>query len=72
MALDSGFRGNDECGERDAVHRSGERWQMTRLAVGIVGCGGRARGHMQALQQFDDVAMVAVCDPHRGGTRQGW
>ena len=36
---------------------------MTRLAVGIVGCGGRARGHMQALQQFDDVAMVAVCDP---------
>ena len=36
---------------------------MTRLAVGIVGCGGRARGHMQALQQFDDIAMVAVCDP---------
>ena len=36
---------------------------MARLAVGIVGCGGRARGHMQALQQFEDVAMVAVCDP---------
>ena len=35
---------------------------MARLQAAVVGCGGRARGHMQALAGFDDVAMVAVCD----------
>ena len=36
---------------------------MTNIRVGIVGCGGRGRGHMRVLQTFDDVILTAVCDP---------
>jgi len=35
---------------------------MRRLAIGIVGCGARARSHMHALSTFDDATMVALCD----------
>ncbi len=36
---------------------------MSKLQVALIGCGGRGRGHVRVLQEFDDVAMVAVCDP---------
>ena len=36
---------------------------MTDIRVGIVGCGGRGRGHMRVLQSFADIELVAVCDP---------
>ena len=32
------------------------------MRVAAVGCGPRGRGHMQALQRFDDVVLAAVCD----------
>ena len=33
------------------------------IRVAIIGCGGRGRGEMQNLSQFDDVELVAACDP---------
>ncbi|MEE3193858.1 MAG: Gfo/Idh/MocA family oxidoreductase, partial [Candidatus Poribacteria bacterium] len=36
---------------------------MVKLKVAVAGCGGRGRGHMQILKQFEDVDLVAVCDP---------
>lgn len=36
---------------------------MTNLNVAVIGCGSRGRGHMQILSKFDDVDLVAVCDP---------
>ena len=32
------------------------------LRVAVVGCGERGRDHMQALRQFEDVSLAAVCD----------
>ena len=32
------------------------------IRVAVVGCGGRGLGHMDALRQFDDVSLAAVCD----------
>lgn len=36
---------------------------MSKLRVAVVGCGGRGRGHMRILNNFNDVELVAVCDP---------
>ncbi|MYB92600.1 Gfo/Idh/MocA family oxidoreductase [Candidatus Poribacteria bacterium] len=36
---------------------------MSNLRVAVIGCGGRGRGHMKILSQFDDTELVAVCDP---------
>ncbi|HIC17868.1 TPA: Gfo/Idh/MocA family oxidoreductase [Candidatus Poribacteria bacterium] len=36
---------------------------MAKLKVAVAGCGGRGRGHMQVLKQFEDVDLIAVCDP---------
>ena len=36
---------------------------MANLRVAVIGCGGRGRGHMQILSNFEDVDLVAVCDP---------
>ena len=36
---------------------------MSRIRVGAIGCGGRGRGHLACLQSFEDVELVAVCDP---------
>ena len=36
---------------------------MGKLKVGLIGCGGRARAHMEALEQMDDVVVTAVADP---------
>lgn len=36
---------------------------MSKLRVAVIGCGGRGRGHMKILSQFDDTELVAVCDP---------
>lgn len=36
---------------------------MSKLQVAVIGCGGRGRGHMKILSQFDDTDLVAVCDP---------
>ena len=36
---------------------------MSQLRVAVIGCGGRGRGHMVILQEFEDVKLVAVCDP---------
>ena len=35
---------------------------MSKLRVAVIGCGGRGRGHMKILSEFDDVSLVAVCD----------
>ena len=37
---------------------------MSRLSVAVVGCGSNGRdGYMAYLKSFDDVDLVAVCDP---------
>ena len=36
---------------------------MTNIPVGLIGCGGRGRGHVRALYELVDVELVAVCDP---------
>ena len=36
---------------------------MSKLQVAVIGCGGRGRGHMKILSEFDDTDLVAVCDP---------
>ena len=33
------------------------------IRVAVIGCGGRGRGELQELSTFDDVEVVAVCDP---------
>lgn len=35
----------------------------TVLKTALVGCGGRGRGHIEAMKTFDDLRFVAVCDP---------
>lgn len=36
---------------------------MSNLRVAVIGCGGRGRGHMKILSEFDDTTLTAVCDP---------
>ena len=36
---------------------------MTNIPVGLIGCGGRGRGHVRALHALADVELVAICDP---------
>ncbi|MCY3667659.1 MAG: Gfo/Idh/MocA family oxidoreductase [Gemmatimonadetes bacterium] len=36
---------------------------MANIPVGLIGCGGRGRGHVRALHALADVELVAVCDP---------
>ena len=36
---------------------------MANIPVGLIGCGGRGRGHVRALHEIADVELVAVCDP---------
>ena len=36
---------------------------MSNLRVAVIGCGGRGRGHMKILSEFDDTTLIAVCDP---------
>ena len=36
---------------------------MSHLRVAVIGCGGRGRGHMKILSEFDDTTLIAVCDP---------
>jgi len=36
---------------------------MGNVRVGVIGCGGRGKGHVRILNGFDDVDLVAVCDP---------
>ena len=33
------------------------------IRVAVIGCGGRGRGELENLSQFDDVELTAVCDP---------
>ena len=33
------------------------------IRVGMIGCGGNARGHMRRLLNIEDVEIVAICDP---------
>ena len=35
----------------------------TVLNAALIGCGGRGRGHIEAMKPFDDLRFVAVCDP---------
>ena len=35
---------------------------MSNLRVAVIGCGGRGRGHMKILSEFEDTDLVAVCD----------
>ena len=36
---------------------------MAKVRAAVVGCGGRGRGHIEVLQSFEDVDVVAICDP---------
>lgn len=36
---------------------------MASIPVGLIGCGGRGRGHIRALHALADVELVAICDP---------
>lgn len=36
---------------------------MANIPVGLIGCGGRGRGHVRALHTLADVELVAICDP---------
>ena len=36
---------------------------MGKTRVGLIGCGGRAGAHMDALLKMEDVEVVAVADP---------
>ena len=36
---------------------------MANIPVGLIGCGGRGRGHVRALHELEGVELVAVCDP---------
>ena len=33
------------------------------IRVGLIGCGGRGKGELRELATFEDVEVVAVCDP---------
>ena len=33
------------------------------IRVGLIGCGGRGKGELREMANFDDVVVVAVCDP---------
>ena len=35
---------------------------MDKLKIGLVGCGGRGRGHLSCLKEFADVEITALCD----------
>ncbi len=35
---------------------------MANLRSAVIGCGGRGRGHMKILSEFEDTDLVAVCD----------
>ena len=34
----------------------------TTLRVAVIGCGGRGRGHLKILSEFEDTTVVAICD----------
>ena len=36
---------------------------MANLRAAVIGCGARGRGHIKVLKSFEDVDLVAVCDP---------
>ena len=36
---------------------------MANLRVAVIGCGGRGRGHMKILSEFEDTDIIAICDP---------
>ena len=36
---------------------------MANLRVAVIGCGGRGRGHMKILSEFEDTDIVAICNP---------
>ena len=35
----------------------------TVLKAALIGCGSRGRGHLETMKTFDDLRIVAVCDP---------
>ena len=35
---------------------------MSKLQVAVIGCGGRGRGYLRELTDFEDTDVVAVCD----------
>ena len=44
---------------------------MSRLQVAVIGCGGRSRhSHLPILRGFEDVELVAVCDPVEAAREQ--
>lgn len=45
------------------LRNKGERINMEKIRVGVIGCGGIANGkHLPALKNVKEVEMVAFCD----------
>ena len=42
-----------------------------RIGLGVIGYGLMGKGHVATFRQFDDVALVAVSDVHRGRLEEG-
>lgn len=43
---------------------------MASISVGLIGCGGRGRGHARAVAALADVELVALCDPVAANRKQ--
>ena len=46
-----------------------EEDMMDNVRVGVIGCGGRGRGHIRSLKAFEDVHLSAVCGSGCGDPR---
>lgn len=54
-----------------AIGRDGKTAPSERLAMGCIGMGGKGRNNMETFMGFQDVQVVAVCDPDTKHLRLG-
>jgi predicted dehydrogenase len=52
------------------VVQTGEAGPVSKVRIGVIGCGGRAGAHMQALAQRADAEIVAVADVAEAAARR--
>ena len=39
--------------------------KQNRVKIGLIGCGGMGKNHLQALNLFPEVDITAICDPYQ-------